>query len=117
MKKYLWACCAAITLVISCTYNDKDEVTAPVDICDTTPASFAADVQPIIQTNCAKSGCHANSSAAGGVVLETYEQISGKAGRINQRALIEKTMPPTGPLATAQINIIKCWIENGTPNN
>jgi len=117
MKKYLLACGIVIIAAISCTYNDKNEVIPPADVCDTTPASFAADVQPLIQTNCAKPGCHANGSGAGGVVLETYEHISAKAARINQRALIEKTMPPAGPLSAAQINTIKCWIENGALNN
>ena len=117
MKKYLLTFSVVAITAISCTHNDKNEITPPADICSTTPASFAADVLPIIQTNCAKSGCHANGSGAGGVVLETYEQISAKAARINQRALVEKTMPPSGPLSATQISIIKCWIENGALNN
>jgi uncharacterized membrane protein len=101
-------------------YNDKEEILYPgsfqaVD-CSTTAAKFAADVKPIISAKCAISGCH-DATASGGVILQTYAQISAKKDRINARAVVEKTMPASGALLPADIAKIKCWIESGAPNN
>jgi uncharacterized membrane protein len=84
--------------------------------CSDVAAKFAANVAPIISASCAVSGCH-NSSGAGGVVLQNHSQISAAKDRIKTRVVDDKTMPPGGPLPPAQINIIKCWIEAGAPNN
>ena len=94
---------AAILLVIATTgcYYDKEELLYPGSVipvnCSTTSAKFGADVQPIISGRCATSGCH-DVTASGGVILQTYTQISGKKDRINARAVVEKSMPTTGPL-------------------
>ncbi len=84
--------------------------------CTTGSAKFTADVAPIIAGNCATTSCH-NSTGVGGVVLQTYDQIKAKADRINQRVLIDKTMPPNGLLTTSELKIIQCWISGGTLNN
>jgi hypothetical protein len=41
--------------------------------CDTTQAGFAANVFPIIQTNC--NGCHSGANPQGGIDLSTYAKI------------------------------------------
>lgn len=101
-------------------YKDKEELLYPgstdsVD-CATVPASFAADIQPLITSRCAIPGCH-DATASGGAILQTHAQISGKKDRVNQRAIVDKTMPPTGALPPAEIEKIKCWIDAGAPNN
>jgi hypothetical protein len=50
-------------------------------------------------------------------VLESYTDIAGKASKITQRCIVEKTMPTSGPLSEAEMNILKCWIDAGAPNN
>jgi uncharacterized membrane protein len=101
-------------------YYDKEELLYPgsnqaVD-CTTVSAKFSTDVLPLITTKCATSNCH-DASAAGGRIFQTYAQISGAKDRINIRAVVEKTMPESGALLPAEINILKCWIESGAPNN
>lgn len=99
-------------------YYDKEDLLYPgsnVD-CNTISAKFA-DVAPIIAGKCATAGCHNTATAAGATVLETYDQIRAKAERINQRTIIEKTMPPGATLSAAELAILKCWISSGTPNN
>ena len=99
-------------------YYDKADLLYPdstVD-CSVVSATFSK-VQPIITGKCNTSGCHNAGGAAGGTVLETYDQIKAKAGRINQRAIVEKTMPPGTSLSSEEIAILKCWISSGTPNN
>ena len=101
-------------------YIDKEELlypgsTQPVD-CTTTPAKFSSDVQPIILSKCAVSGCH-DASASGGQIFQTYTQISSNRDRINARAVVEKSMPASGALSAAEIAKIKCWIDAGALNN
>ena len=103
--------------VSSCYYDNEQalyHITATD--CSKINAAFTADVLPIITANCATPSCH-NTTAVGGVILQTYDQIKAKVDRINQRVLIDKTMPPNGALTTSDLNIIQCWISAGAPNN
>lgn len=120
-SKKLHAAVIMLVLVIiaGCKY-DKEELlypgTNPLSNCATTPASFSANVLPLMTTKCAIPGCHDNS-ASGGRVFQNYSQISAAKDRINIRAVIQKTMPASGTLTTAEINMLKCWIESGGLNN
>jgi len=44
---------------------------------------FEAEVLPIFQTNCAKSGCHDAASHQDGYVLNSYDSLFKKDGKIN----------------------------------
>ena len=92
-------------------YYDKEELLYPSETvdCNSVNATFTS-VKPIIATKCATAGCHNSASAAGGAVLETYDQVKAKADRINQRAIVEKTMPPGTALTSEETAILKCWI-------
>jgi len=107
-------------LSLSGCYYDKEETlyhkSGTVD-CTTIKATFSNDVAPIISSKCATSGCHDAASAAGGTTLTNYAQISGKADRINQRCIVDKTMPPGSPLTPTEVGILQCWISSGAPNN
>lgn len=115
--------CCFLTLlsvaVVGC-YNDKEDLlyakTRTVD-CSSTSASYSADVSPIMQRKCATSGCHTAAANAGGAVLENYNQVAALAGRIRQRCIIDKTMPPGTALTNAEMAVLSCWISSGTPNN
>lgn len=109
-----------MSLISSSCYYDKEELlypgsNLPVD-CTTVAAKFSADIAPIMSGKCATSGCH-NATAAGGVILQTYAQISAAKDRINVRCVVQKSMPPSGPLPLSEINKLKCWIDAGAPNN
>ncbi len=108
-----------VAAVCSGCYNDKEELLYPgstnaVD-CNTIPARFGENVLPLVTLRCATVNCH-NSSASGGFIFQNYEQISLAKERI-KKVLLEKTMPPAGPLLPAETNTIQCWISNGALNN
>lgn len=117
MKKIITGLSIATFLLAGC-YYDKEELLYPGSVvdCSTVNAKFT-DVMPIITSRCASGGCHNTASAAGGIVLETYDQIKTMSGRINQRVIVERTMPPGTPLPPNEIAILKCWINSGVPNN
>lgn len=109
-----------IAIIQGC-YFDKEELLYPgstqaVD-CTTVPATYSADVSPIIIAKCAEATCHDAATASGGFIFENYNQVHDALDRVQARAIIERTMPPTAPLSPSEINILKCWIESGAPNN
>lgn len=102
-------------LIAGCYYDKAEQLYGSSEIdCSIVPATYTR-VQAIMASKC--NTCHSARNAAGGTILETYEQVKAKADRINQRAIIDKTMPPTAPLSSEEIAILQCWISSGTPNN
>ena len=90
--------------------QDQMEVT----ITSVPEVSFASQVKPIIDTNCQKSGCHGSNSSLPS--FGTYNQVLANAAKIKTRTS-NKSMPPTGALADANIQLIADWVDQGAPNN
>ena len=78
--------------------------------------SFAADVNPIIQSSCNQAGCHAAGSTNGPGALTNHAQVAASAGAVRS-AIAAGRMPQNTTLSTAQKNSIICWIDSGAPNN
>ena len=118
MKSIIAGSSFLLIVFVSGCYYDKEELLYPNTIanCTATNSRFT-DVQSIVALKCATTGCHNAGAAAGGVVLETYDQIRSVSNRILQRVIIDKTMPPGAPLTAEETAILQCWINAGTPNN
>ena len=85
--------------------------------CTGVPASFAGDVNPVIQSSCATdASCHGSGSANGPGPLLNYTQISNAKDAI-KNAVSNGSMPKTGSITTAQKNSIICWVNSGGLNN
>ena len=92
--------------------------------------SFQTEVLPILQSNCAMSGCHAQNNPQKNIRLNSYANVrhSGviEPGRPDKCALVEmieendedKRMPPppSSRLSQAQITLIMKWISEGARN-
>ena len=106
------------TTFISCnTVNVCDTVTA----CDTANITYAVDIEPIISTNCATSGCHVSGGSGPGN-FTTYSGLKAKVdmgvnGTVEHRVVVLKDMPLGGSLTQDEIFKIDCWIQDGAPNN
>lgn len=99
--------------------------------CDPDTVYFVNDIQPLITSNCAKSGCHDGTSYEDEAEkLSTYSDImnSGfvEAFDANDSEMIEvltedgdDRMPPSpeDPLSAAQIDLLTKWINQGARNN
>ena len=106
----------ALIFASACTHD-------PV-IPDSPEVSFSEQIQPIIVSNCARSGCHDGDEEFS---LQTYEEIAGKvkSGDARKSEIYkamtalwgESAMPPDGPLSDQQINLIYAWIMQGAKNN
>lgn len=121
----------AMALVTGC---DKDKTPVPLTEigggnCDTNHIYFVNDVLPILNSNCAKSGCHDAITHEEGYNYSTHAGAysSIHPGNLNDSKLYEvittnngeDMMPPAGntPLTNEQIDIIAQWIIQGGLND
>ncbi len=119
MKKILFVFGITGIIFISCSKSTEKTDgstggggTTTID-CTGVAATFSADANPIIQTNCAtNSGCYCSGSTNGPGPLLTFAQISGNKAAIRS-AVLSGAMPLGGSLSTAQKNTIACWIDHG----
>ncbi len=109
-------------LAVSCSKTSEDQLaTETPATCDTLNSKYAADVVPILQGNC--YGCHGNGASAGGVTLDTYQNVKLRADNGILLGVITHSpgyspMPQDAPkLSDCDINTIRSWINNGAQNN
>lgn len=89
---------------------------------------FEADILPIFQSNCAKSGCHDAETAQDGYIFDSYDNIVRKGIKPGNaedskvyKVMIETgddRMPPDGypPLSKTQTDLVAQWINEGAQN-
>ena len=99
--------------------------TNPSDTCDTTLVQFQRNILPLLNSNCAMSGCHDAATHEDGVILTDYTNIinTGEVspGNPNSSKLYEvlfntgsDLMPYGGPpLSDDQKALIEKWIQQG----
>ena len=116
LKVLFTVCCLAI-LVISCKDDDNPD---EVDCTGLTP-TYTADIKAILDTSCAKSGCHNSSDLANNIDLSTYataSAISQEArflGAINHKSGFSPMPQDDDKLPTATIELLTCWVETDSP--
>ncbi|MBK9285993.1 MAG: hypothetical protein IPM51_16980 [Sphingobacteriaceae bacterium] len=94
------------------------EVAPPPGACDT--ITYTNHVKSIVDLKCGSlanggAGCHSGGFPQAGVSLTTYQEVLGKAERIDDRAVKMKTMPPAGQpqLSPSELEQVSCWLGNG----
>ena len=98
----------------------KKEAVDIFDCAGLTP-TYTADIKPILDVSCAKSGCHNAATAKKGVNLSNYASASAVSqearflGAIQHKQGYAK-MPDDGPkLADSKIELLTCWVQAGSP--
>lgn len=96
------------------TARDAENCTATGTVTIHSGISFNNSIKPIIDTNCAISGCHV--SGTGRADFTEFANIKQNAG--NVKAFTQsKAMPKTGSLTDEEIEKIACWVDDGALNN
>lgn len=113
-----------ITLFQACT---SDQLPEPeMSDCGTEMPTYTNDIKPIIDANCAYSGCHLDSAPG---QYDTYAGITPNIenNRFRQRVIIERADPVSGmppsyapegrsqDLTDAELALIECWLDAGYP--
>jgi len=79
-----------------------------------TGISYASQIKPIITANCAKSGCH--GTGTGSRDWTVFANVKANATNIKIRTS-NRTMPADTPLGQADIDLIRCWVDDGALEN
>lgn len=103
-----------------CSYHNEEEL-YPMNFCDTSAVRYSTTIRPIIEANCAISGCHVPGGEGNGDYT-TFSALQAKAisgvllPSINQvgNAI---AMPPNGKLSDCEITQITVWVQQGAPQN
>ena len=99
----------------SCT---RDKAQLPVKSpCDGLNTKFAAVIMPIMQVHCALSGCHDGIYAPGNFTAYADIKIPADNRKLHDRMVVQKDMPPAGPLPDSLLQKIDCWVQRGARNN
>ena len=116
IARFILLITCSIFVLISCSKNNDGGGNTQIDCTNNTSKSFAANVSPIIQSNCAISNCHAAGSTNGPGALTNYNQISAASFSI-RAAVVSGSMPKNSSITSAQKASIVCWIDAGALNN
>ncbi len=119
-------------LLSNCKHERVFPSTATLsDTCSPDTVYFKNVILPLIQSNCAQSGCHDDITRAEDVILDTYDNIINTGGidRGNANNSIFYTVmitpdlgqlmppPPNQPMTAEQISQVATWINQGALNN
>ena len=111
--------------------DPTDTIPLPIEHpCDPDSVYFALQILPILQSNCAMSGCHDTQSHKEGVILVDYATVRATGGiklsnpsnseiyKTLNKTDPEERMPPAprGSLTAAQKALILKWIQQGANN-
>jgi hypothetical protein len=113
-----FALCLLIFFSQSCAYDELAEPVEPGP-CDQT-VSYANEVQPIVNTSCAKSGCHNGDLGPdkNWTVFDTFQSKRALVkDRINRPLGVSGHMPADGTIEPEEIQTITCWVDQGGLNN
>ncbi|MFL5754545.1 MAG: hypothetical protein ACJ76F_14120 [Bacteroidia bacterium] len=85
--------------------------------CSKIDSKYSTAIKSIISSNCTLSGCHDGSSSASN--LTTYDKVKPFVdnGQFNEQVIKTKAMPQNRSLSQDERNKIKCWLDDGGPNN
>ncbi len=102
-------------LIYACSKDNTDDMSGNnmVD-CSTLQPKWSTEIEGIIASNCALSGCHAGSTSQ--TLFTSYEGAFSARNNVRSR-VVAKSMPPAGrPVLTQEtIDLINCWVMNGAP--
>ena len=118
--KLFYTSVISISLVVtsSCTKDigpNPDLQPKPLGACDT--ITFAKHIAPIFTNQCAT--CHFTGGQYPELVDYTTIKTQVDGGRIQARVIdqLPSPMPQGGSLTQTELDLIKCWLNSGAPNN
>ncbi len=106
MAKILVASIAVVLLMESCKKDKVQNVQ-----CDGSNPTYTGQIRAIINANCTSSNCHPG--------FTTYAGLEGalQNGSFEREVLTNQTMPRNGSLSASELSKIRCWVDNGFPEN
>ncbi len=105
-----------LILFASCT---KDKVAEPI-VCDS-DVSYSAEIQPLLQMNCAVVGCHDAAALSGGYDWSSLSVVQANSVKMLNAMKHNPGVIPmpfmSTQLADSLISKFECWVVQGSLNN
>jgi uncharacterized membrane protein len=120
--KLPWAAIASfaafLLISISCASESEDQLPPPDSTrCEDSNVKLSTDILPIIQQNCAISGCHVSGTGrADFTVKDNILQLASTISAHTQSGF----MPPAGSgmsITDVEKELIYCWVKKGALDN
>lgn len=114
MRKVLWSYLTLfVFLFTSCEYHVENEELQG-ELCNPT-VSYSDVIRPLIDNNCMP--CHnGDGSIPAAPNLTTYDGVESIAALVKE-VTQSRRMPLDGTITDAEIEAIRCWVDNGALNN
>lgn len=80
-----------------------------------TGTSYENDINPIMTSSCAITGCH-NGDNGANLDFTDFSLLQSKADLVKLRTQ-NGSMPPSGSLTEEEIALISCWVDEGAKDN
>ncbi len=121
MKKvFSFIGCFALTVAVlqSCKKETLKPEPNPVPEPPCQP-TYTSDINAIVNTKCAISGCHNGNSGVVGFTSYTPLKERADNGRIKSYVFELKIMPPASAaqLTEDEKKLLQCWLDNDAPEN
>lgn len=122
-KLFILSSIALMCIAVSCSNNNKEDILAELDPCDTTSTSYSLEIKPILDQFCNTAGCHNATSVASGYNFEDYNVVQSAAlgtrflGTIRHESGFSPMPKGSDKLTDCQIQKIEVWISKGALNN
>ena len=106
------------SLIIQCflVACQKDTIPIATNV-DCSVVTYALTIEPLIRQSCAGSNSHGNNAPDGDMM--TYAKLKPYVNNdsFKREVLDDQTMPEGSNLTSRQLGKIKCWLDNGAPND
>ena len=109
---FLMILLSALLVAVSCT---RDIVPEPEKCTDR--ITWSDGVNDLLRKKCNTSGCHAGSSGVGNSRSIKHMEKVNNNGLFKQEVFVRKTMPKDGELTPQELELLKCWADNGFLEN
>ena len=110
MNKKLFIC---LLLVLPAIQSCKDKKLEPN--CDGGTPTYDNGISAIINANCTNALCHGPGAAQAEFTTYAGMSLAISNGNFNKKVLVDQTMPKNAFLTQYQMDLIKCWVDNGYP--
>lgn len=121
MNKTIFLIAGVVILFFQACTKDSIAVssyTATANCIGATPV-YSTEIKPILDSQCATSGCHNSTARAAGIRLDDYTNARNEF--VNGKALCtvyhDCTPMPQGAskLKSSDILLLTCWVKDGSP--
>lgn len=120
MNLFPWPLIVVASVSITAISCAEHNIPLAVECLSNEEISYMADVEPIIETVCAVSGCHNGSNGADRNWL-VFSNLQNHASEVRRRITLPSDhpdhMPRAGSLSSTEIQTIICWVDQGAQNN